>query len=218
MYNKNIDNIDLLNILYYLIKIMNDRGYTYLGTNYEIIKKEKEIYIDQSYKINEINDYTYIIKRKNNILFKNKDKYTICLFSESFLYNNIPILQVCKNIINYMTNHKMWNLIKNCIIICPNDIEIKINRKIKEEMDVFETISYSKLLYDPTIHIESVKHEKIKNFEHRYKKYNLNLPVLLKSDTICKWYGYKINDIIKITRDDGSIIHRIVNQDNNEID
>jgi DNA-directed RNA polymerase subunit H (RpoH/RPB5) len=195
---------------------MNNRNYTYLETNYEIINKEKEMYdIDQNYKIN---DYTYIIKRKNKFLFKNKDKYTICLFSESFSDHNMPVLQICRNITNHITNHKIWEFIQNCIIICPNDIEIKINRKLKEEMDIFETISYSKLLYDPTIHIDSVKHEKVKNFEHKYKKYNLKLPVLLSSDPICKWYGYKINDIIRITRDDGSIIHRIVKQEDEDDD
>lgn len=208
----NIDNIDLLYILYNLLKKMNDRGYAYLGTNYEIINKEKEFYdIDNSYKIS---DYTYIIKNKNNILFKNNDKYTVCLFSESFSNNNMPALQICKNIINYITNHSVWGLVQNCIIISPNDIEDKINKKLKEEIDVFEIIPYSKLLYDPTIHTDSVKHEKVKNFEHKYKKYNLKLPVLLISDPICKWYGYKIDDIIKITRDDGTIVHRIVKQDN----
>jgi DNA-directed RNA polymerase subunit H (RpoH/RPB5) len=210
MYN--IDNIDLLYILYNLIKKMDDRGYAYLGTNYKIINKEKKLYdINQSYKIS---DYTYIIKTKNNILFKNNGKYTICLFSESFSDYSMPVLQICKSIINYIANNKLWSFIQTCIIICPNDIEIKINRKLKEEMDIFETVPYSKLLYDPTMHIDSIKHEKVKNFENKYKKYNLKLPVLLISDPICKWYGYKIDDIIKITRDDGSIIHRIVKQDN----
>lgn len=209
----NIDNIDLLNILYNLIKMMYDRGYTYLGTNYEIINKEKKIY--DKYENYKVSDYTYLIKGKNIILFKNNNKYTICLFSVSFSNNSMPELQICKNIINYMTNHRIWNLVEKCIIICPNGIEDKINRKLKEEIDVFETIPYSKLLYNPTIHIDSVKHEKVKNFEHKYKKYNLKLPVLLSLDPICKWYGYKPDDIIKITRDDGSIIYRIVKQDNN---
>ena len=206
-----IDNEDVLCILYNLIKMMNDRGYLYLGTNYEIINKEKKIlYIDPNYKIS---NYTYILERKNVILFKKENKYVMCLFSNPFSDSNMTVTYICKNIINYITNHKIWIYIQNCIIICPNDIEDKINKKLKEEIDIFETIPYSRLLYDLTEHIYAVKHEKIKNFEHKYKKYNLKLPILLKSDAMSKWYDYNINDIIKITRNDNSISHRIVKPD-----
>lgn len=206
-----IDNKDLLYILFNLITMMEDRGYYYLLTNYDIIKKEKEL-IDIDID-NEISDYTYLIKDKVNILFKKCNKYIICLFSESFYKYDPNITYICKNIITFLSNNDIWSYVTKSIIICPNDIEDKINKKLKEEVDIIETISYSRLLYNPTKHIDSVKHEKIKNFEKKHKKYDLKLPILLKSDAMSKWYDYSVNDIIKITRNEGSITHRIVKID-----
>jgi DNA-directed RNA polymerase subunit H (RpoH/RPB5) len=74
-------------------------------------------------------------------------------------------------------------------------------------------MKYSTLTYNPTQHIYFNKHEKIKNYEQKHKKYDLKLPILLKTDVACRWYDYKNNDIIKITRKDNRLCYRIVKED-----
>lgn len=211
MLNK-IDNENLLYILYNLIIMMEDRGYSYLSTNYEKILNEKKMIVIKDKNL--ISDYTYLLKNNYCLFFKKNDNYVICLFAEAFSDYDLNITYICKKIISFLSNHKLWCYINKSIIICPDDVDNKINRKIKEEIYIIETIPYSRLLYNPTKHIDAVKHEKIKFFEQKHKKYSLKLPIILKSDPISKWYDYNINDIIKIIRSDNEIFHRIVKIEN----
>ena len=216
-------NIDCLNILNNILQLLEDRKYLYLGTNYEKIKKDKKTIDNKNININlenEIDDYTNIIKNeKYSILVKKEDKYILVLFFEAFIgfQNNTDINYIYKNINFYFSEHIYWEKIVKVYIICPDKYEEQIKRKIyKEEINnVFETMKYTNLLYNPTQHRYFPKHEKIKNFEHKYKKYNIKLPILLKNDIASKWYGYEINDIIKITRIDKSIFYRIVKDEDN---
>lgn len=215
MYN-DIDNYDLLCMLYNIIKMMEGRGYLYLSTNYEIIKKEKES-LDINMNI-EISDYTYLIKNKCYILFRKNNKYKSFLFVKSFYDNETNITYIYKQINDFMTWKDIWRN-KNIltVLICDDDIEDKIIKKIKEDnimTKIMETVSYSSVLYNITEHADFVKHEKIKNYEKKYIKYNLTLPVLLNTDPVSRWYDYNINDIIKITRNDKSITYRIVKTEN----
>lgn len=213
--SKYVDNIELLYMLFNIIKMLEDRGYNYLNTNYDFIKKEYFL-INKNTK-NNISDYTYLIKNKHTICFKKNKGYIIVLFIEAFSDNYvININHDCKKIINFISSiaetkgQEFWNSIIKFIIICPNEIEIKVSKRLYEEVSIIETIQYSKLIYNLTEHVDFVKHEKIKNFEKKYKKYNLKLPILLKTDPVSKWYEYNINDIIKISRNNNNITHRIV--------
>jgi DNA-directed RNA polymerase subunit H (RpoH/RPB5) len=213
--DKKYSNVDYLYILYNILQILEDRGYLYLGTNYEKIKNDKEK-IDENIDFyeNKICDYISIIKNnKYNIIAKNNNNYILLLFLESFytFENNIDINYIFKNISSYFTNHVYWQKIIKVYIICPDQYEDHIKKKIKKEgIDIFESMVYTKLLYNPTQHIYFSKHEKVKNYEKKYKKYDLKLPILLKNDISSEWYDYKINDIIKITREDKKYCYRIV--------
>lgn len=222
---KNITNIHYLYILYNILKLFENRNYIYLGTNYEKIKIDKEK-VDNNINNNEtkISDYNYIIKnKKHNLIFKinnnNVDKnnnYILVLFLESFgdIENNIDFNYIFKRISDYILDHDYYQNMEKVYIICPDDHEDKIKKKIhKEGFDILEIMKYSNLLYNPTQHTYFNKHEKIKNYEQKHKKYDLKLPIILKTDVACKWYDYKINDIIKITRKDNSICYRIVKDD-----
>lgn len=219
--DKKYSNIDYLYILYNILQLLEDRNFLYLGTNYEKIKNDKEnldLNID-TYK-NKIADYTSIIKNnKFNIIAKNKDIYILLLFLESFYIfeNNIDINYILKNINLYISEHVYWQKIIKVYIICPDKHEDQIKKKInKDGINILESIPYTKLLYNPTHHIYFPKHEKIKNYDQKFKKYGLKLPVLLINDIASKWYNYKLNDIIKITRNDKSICHRIVKNEEEE--
>lgn len=82
-----------------------------------------------------------------------------------------------------------------------------------------ELFKESEFYINITKHCLVPKHEKMtkefkKAFLETYKIKDTNLPVLKKLDPVSKYYGFKINDLIKITRDSetacDSIIYRIV--------
>jgi DNA-directed RNA polymerase subunit H (RpoH/RPB5) len=222
MDSKNI-NIDCLNILNNILQLLENKKYLYLGTNYEKIKNDIKTINNKNINVNlekKIDDYTNIIKNKKySILVKKNNKYILVLFYEAFVgfQNNIDVNYIYKNINLYFSENIYWEKIVKVYIICPDEFEEQIKRKIdREEINsVFETIKYTNLLYNPTQHKYFPKHEKIKNYEHKYKKYNIKLPILLKKDIASKWYGYETNDIIKITRTDKTIFYRIVKDKDN---
>ena len=60
-------------------------------------------------------------------------------------------------------------------------------------------LDYQLALIDPDYTIFQIK-----------EKYGDTFPSLLKSDPISRFYGYNKGDIIKVTRKNGIVIHRIV--------
>lgn len=199
--------------------MFEDRKYIYLGNNYEKIKKDiKKIENNVDIKENEISDYSFIIKNPMyNILIKKKKNYVLVLFLESFfsIENKMDINYVLKKINIYMCGHVYWQNINKVYIICPDEYEDKIKKKIKKDNSgIIDVIEYTRLLYNPTRHNYFSRHEKIKNYEKKYKKYNLKLPLILNSDVAIKWYDYNINDLIKIIRKDNSICYKLVVEEN----
>ncbi len=75
-----------------------------------------------------------------------------------------------------------------------------------------ELFGMNELLYNPTKHELSSKHELADAEEAAEikRKHGANLPWLLRSDKIVRWYSYKPGDIIRVTRPSGHVIYRIV--------
>lgn len=215
-----MSNIYFLKIINNIIEMFEDRKYLYLGTNYEKIKSDiREI--DNNINIVEkiIYNSNFIIRSKNHdLLFKSikNNDYIVVLFLESFYKNgdNIDLNYIFKEISFYISRHPYYQLLNEIYIICPDEYEDQIKKKVnKEEYEIFKTMEYSRLSYNPTNHISFPNHEKIKNYEKKHKKYDLKLPILSNMDISSKWYNYKSNDIIKIIREDKKITHRIVKED-----
>lgn len=214
-----INNIDCLYILYNILQMIDDRNYVYLGTNYEKIKLDFENYKNTE-NIKSISNYKYILtgSGKSSIICKEKNNYVLIVFFESFFNNDYndyikDINNAYKEFGKYITRkNPYWSKTTKVYIICPDVYEIQLIKKMSKDnfYKLCETIDYTNLLYNPTNHEYVSKHEKIKNYEKKYKKYNLKHPEILKNDAICKWYNYEINDILKVTRKDRTICYRIV--------
>jgi DNA-directed RNA polymerase subunit H (RpoH/RPB5) len=204
-----MNNKKCLTILFNIICMMENMGYIYLNQNYEKICYDYKM-IDGI-----ISNYLYILTKngKYALFFKNRNKYIFVIFFESFSNNNkIDINYTYKRFKEYIVNNKYWTKMENIIIICPDEYENQICKKINSEelIDLCTTIKYSNVLYNPTKHETFNKHEKIKNFDQKYKKYNLKIPIILKKDIACLWYGFNINDIIKINRKNDTLCYKIV--------
>jgi DNA-directed RNA polymerase I, II, and III subunit RPABC1 len=90
--------------------------------------------------------------------------------------------------------------VKNLILSLP---ELNLNIELFKAEDLFFNI---------TKHILVPNHEKLNKQEQiQFKKsFGINIPVLLKTDPISKFYNFKRGDIIKVTRKNGFISYRIV--------
>lgn len=76
--------------------------------------------------------------------------------------------------------------------------------KIGKTIEIF---SADDLQLNITKHILVPKHELLKISKFKDK---INLPIILRSDPICRFYNFPKGEVIKVTRRDGFIAYRIV--------
>ena len=103
--------------------------------------------------------------------------------------------------------------INHCIIIYKEKIT-SVAKKITESINDFtiELFPSCELMYNITKHYLVPLHKKLedeasKNFK---LKYGINIPIILYKDPVSRFYGFKPNDIIEVTRSTGFVTYRIV--------
>ena len=103
--------------------------------------------------------------------------------------------------------------ITRCIIVYNNCITSSAKKVIEnlQHIDI-EVFNENELQYNITHHKYYRPHEKIKDkeFEIINKKYGKNLPIILSTDPVSRYFNFKKGDIIKITRKHDIISYRIV--------
>jgi DNA-directed RNA polymerase subunit H (RpoH/RPB5) len=103
--------------------------------------------------------------------------------------------------------------IKNCIIIYKESITSSAKKALDVlDMDI-ETFHIDRLKYNILHHTLVPKHERVENKHEKkelVKKYGSQLPMLLRSDAVSRFYNYKKGDLIKITRTNNTVCYRIV--------
>ena len=104
----------------------------------------------------------------------------------------------------------------HCIIVY-KDNATPVAKKIVSDSNemVIELFNEDELKYNITKHYlvplhELVVFENNEEYDIFKKKYGNNLPVILKTDPVARFYGFKKGDIIKVTRKNGYIAYRIV--------
>ena len=95
---------------------------------------------------------------------------------------------------------------KNLIMITPVDLSSAVNRKI-QELESYNIYVFleNEMTYDPTEHYFTPEHRVLKLEEQRdfLKRNNLSieqLPIILTSDMIVRYYGFLPGQIIEINR------------------
>lgn len=140
---------------------------------------------------------------------KSKKEDQICVF-----LTNTPKFNV-ESIQEYISMMKKME-VDHCIIVY-RDSATPVAKKIVDETKdmTIELFTEDELQYNITKHVLVPKHELAfrkgtvgcSNFK---KNYGDNIPVLMKSDPISRFYGYERGDIIKVTRKNGFVAFRIV--------
>lgn len=166
----------------------------------KIINTILEMFEQRGYSdIKENNQYITAINNDNNIIRVN--------------LNIIQKLNIAE--INSIVHNLQDNNISHCIVIfqgIPTPSVKNLILSLPELNLNIELFKAEDLFFNITKHILVPNHEKLNKQEQiQFKKsFGINIPVLLKTDPISKFYNFKRGDIIKVTRKNGFISYRIV--------
>jgi DNA-directed RNA polymerase subunit H (RpoH/RPB5) len=103
--------------------------------------------------------------------------------------------------------------IKHCIIVYKNNITSSAKRVIGNFIDTtFELFTVTELQFNITTHYLVPTHIMLSESAASdfTKKMGINIPILLKTDPVCRFYNFPRGGIIQVTRKDNSISYRIV--------
>ena len=150
-----------------------------------------------------------IVEQEDDQILAVKDGKQLCVFLANSHKFNIERLQ---EYIFMMKKMDVWH----CIIVY-KDNATPVAKKIVSDSNemVIELFNEDELKYNITKHYlvplhELVVFENNEEYDIFKKKYGNNLPVILKTDPVARFYGFKKGDIIKVTRKNGYIAYRIV--------
>ena len=130
-------------------------------------------------------------------------------------YNVLFLMSPKLNIANIKDCIKFLqeNNVQHCIIVYNNNITSSAKRVIANFVDItFELFAVDDLQTNITKHYYVPKHTKLNNKEEiEFKtKMGVDIPILSKTDKVCRFYNFARGDIIKVNRLDGSVAYRIV--------
>lgn len=108
--------------------------------------------------------------------------------------------------------------LERVMVIVPQEFYEEVSKIDVEIAGKFKVYDENSVSFDPTENIYVPKHELAsqEEIDDMKKKILLDdnekvLPFILDTDPICKWYGFKSGDILRITRNE-EIYYRIVHK------
>ena len=151
--------------------------------------------------------YEIVEKDDERILAIKEDGNQVCaFFTKSVKKFNVDRIQECIYMMKQMD-------ITHSIIIYKEFATPYAKKLVEESTDIYmELFKEDELQYNCTKHVLVPKHEllfkkdAIEAKEFKKDKY----PLILKTDAVVRFYGFKIGDVLKITRKNGTIMYRIV--------
>ena len=151
--------------------------------------------------------FVFIKKREDcYMIYANTDNHKIIVWCYEYDKLNIDGI---KEFIHILETEKF----KHGIIIYQN-IMTSSTKKVLENMYKFEIEIFllKELQYDITKLRYYCVHEKLTSEESKKVKeiFGTSLPNILKTDSVSRYFHFHKNDIIKITRRNGTIIYRVV--------
>ena len=164
---------------------------------YEICQ---EMFIQRNYEI--------VDSDEDRILAIKEDGNQICAFFTVHKFN-IDRLQ---EYIKMLKDMDCWH----CVIVFKENATPVAKKIVLDSKEmIIELFEQDEMQYNLTKHELVPKHEKIKiddSNRAQFGKFIVDkLPIISKNDAVSRFYGFKKDDIIKITRKNGYIFYRRVN-------
>lgn len=158
-------------------------------------------------------NYTIVDQDDERILAVKPDNSQMCVFVSPSSYKfNVETIQ------EYISMMKKMDITHS--IIVSKDNATPIAKKIIEDSPYLnmELFNVDELQYNITKHYLVPHHEvafkkgskELQFFKKKYNNMTDNLPVILKTDPVARFYAFQKGDIIKVTRPNGMITYRIV--------
>jgi len=149
-----------------------------------------------------------ILKEDINIIFENNLNLLNKNIYFSFINEKVGVKDIKTRIIDNLKEKKY----KSLILITRYKFNSYIINKLKELENEVEIFSFNNLYINLIDHILVPKHEVLsKKYEELIKsKFNNKLPLIKKTDPICKYYNCKVGQVLKIYRKQ-EIYYRMVN-------
>lgn len=160
---------------------------------------------------NIIQNIKEMCKDRGYIILDEKDNEIITNECYIIFTNDIKInINYIKDITHMMTEQE----ISHVIIIYNGNITIN-NHNLKEIKLIYniEFFHEKLFMFNITKHALVPRHEKLLKTDPYYKdvlKEKGHLPYILENDPVCKYYGFKCGDILKITRHNDIVAYRLV--------
>lgn len=160
------------------IELILDRGYQ--GLPNELILLNEDINTQSIKKYKKL-DYNAVYKKSNHTLYV-------------YYFNNVNPIKSLEEFVSNSLNYD-----KVMLIGFDSEKKNKGYTVILDKLGLIplETFTFEDLMYNVTKHISVPKHTLIKNFNLASKD---ELPILLTSDPVARYYGWVNGDIIQITR------------------
>jgi DNA-directed RNA polymerase subunit H (RpoH/RPB5) len=155
-------------------------------------------------------NYTVIQKNTNNNEIEcttDTGHKCIVIFTNQYKINT-NYLKIC-------IQDTMNRNITRVILIHNGNITVSVKKIIElnkqQSFELFQTVDF---IYNITKHDLVPLHEKVVDLKEEFSESAIkdlcNLPVLLSTEPISKFYNYKTGDVVRITRRSGIVIYRIV--------
>jgi|LauGreDrversion4_2_1035121.scaffolds.fasta_scaffold01559_15 DNA-directed RNA polymerase subunit H (RpoH/RPB5) len=179
--------------------------------NYESIMETQAIKVLSEL----VTDREYIIEYIKNF-DDNKEEFPFCLKARRgqdsilcFLNDDEKLnIQGIKDTISIMNKENA----NKCIIVYRSNVTSSAKKSLETLEYEFELFAMHELQLNITKHRLVPKHNRVTQSEKDEldKNYKGKLPILLSNDPVCRYYGFKKGEYIRITRKDGSIMYRVV--------
>jgi DNA-directed RNA polymerase I, II, and III subunit RPABC1 len=150
----------------------------------------KEMFSQRGYtSIEEVSDRVLRGRQENELV-------ELCLVAE----------KVNVELIKYYYKYFKDNNVCRGILVYTNSVTPAVNKLISTLDLVIELFHMDQLSFNVTKHVLVPHHVKIDHWDTNDRNY----PILLTSDPISRFLGFRVGDVIKITRRDGSLYYRYV--------
>ena len=163
------------------------------------LKALLEMFRDRKYKVE-------AVEEPNKIILTQKGKRKIFCFLPLEKKTNIGMMK--EYMIDIHKNEAQW-----VIIIYGNEITPSAKKICKIQKNIsIQLFSTNEFITNITKNCTSCKHSKLVGNKKREitSLYGENLPELLETDAVSKYYWYQPDDIIEIIRDDCEVYYRKV--------
>ena len=173
--------------------------------------------IDDEQLINKIKtNVISLIQNRDYSSIEDKDEYIKCINNDGkcvyiFLFNNEKLnINGIKEFVTVLEEDN----ISNSIIIFKKDITSSAKKFVTGLVDTIniELFEFKEMMYNLTKNKFYNRHERLdqKDSAQFISTYGKDLPVLLKTDIVVRYFNFQKGDIIRIHRNNGTISYRIV--------